>query len=408
MKKIVFLMPFYSLPVPSTMGGGVEELLTLLLEEHEKVIEPDTKFYFITKDLYGKTKKQFNSSTKYNNSEIIKIDYLPFFNNFVRATNKILKKLHINKRFTNIYYLKAFKEIQKINPDLIICEREFDVNIEKLAKTFGRDKLSFHIHIQILDKMHLEKYFGSLISVSNFISEDWKAYLEENNNKPDMKYLVLPNCVNEDRFLKQISSQERKKLRTSFGFSDDDFVCVFCGRISEIKGIDKLIEAILQLDEKFKLLIVGSVDAANYRTSPFLTKIMELTKNNPNKIKATGYVKNWELYKFYQLADIQIIPTMCEEAAGLVAIEGQLCGLPQIITRSGGMVEFASDIGTIIINKDDQVVENLKIEIANLESDKKKRQLMAEENKKHGLIFNKNIYYLNFMQLLNELIQNKD
>ena len=40
--------------------------------------------------------------------------------------------------------------------------------------------------------------------------------IEENNNKPDMKYLVLPNCVNEDRFLKQISSQERKKLRTSF------------------------------------------------------------------------------------------------------------------------------------------------------------------------------------------------
>ena len=36
MKKIVFMMPFYMLPLPSTMGGGVEELMTLLLNEHEK------------------------------------------------------------------------------------------------------------------------------------------------------------------------------------------------------------------------------------------------------------------------------------------------------------------------------------------------------------------------------------
>ena len=36
MKKIVFMMPFYAFPVPSTMGGGIEELMTLLLNENEK------------------------------------------------------------------------------------------------------------------------------------------------------------------------------------------------------------------------------------------------------------------------------------------------------------------------------------------------------------------------------------
>ena len=75
MKKIVFLMPFYAFPVPSTMGGGVEELMTILLEEHAKDIEADTEFYFITKQLYGTNKKLYDSKQEYKNSKIIKIKY---------------------------------------------------------------------------------------------------------------------------------------------------------------------------------------------------------------------------------------------------------------------------------------------------------------------------------------------
>ena len=397
MKKIVFLMPFYAFPVPSTMGGGVEELMTILLEEHAKDIEADTEFYFITKQLYGTNKKLYDSKQEYKNSKIIKIKYNQFLNNCIRATNRVLKKLHINKRFSNIYYNKAYNEIVKINPDLIIMERDYDVITKKLIKKFGKEKLSFHIHTQILNKEKIDDYFDSIITVSNFISEDWKNYLSKSSK---MKHFVLPNCVNEDRFIKQISEDERKSLRAKFEFLDDDFVSIFCGRICEDKGIDKLIDAILRLDDHHKLLIVGSVSAANKEKTPFLTKIEEMAKSNPNKIKTTGYIANNELYKYYECADIQIIPSMWEEAAGLVAVEGQICGLPQIITKSGGMIEFASPDGTIIIKKDENIVSSLMKQIEYLSSNKKILKEMSEKNKSHGLIFNKKTYYENFKKII--------
>lgn len=50
MKKIVFLNPSYGLPVPSIMGGAVEELETLLLKQNEKFAS-EYKFYFVQKAL---------------------------------------------------------------------------------------------------------------------------------------------------------------------------------------------------------------------------------------------------------------------------------------------------------------------------------------------------------------------
>lgn len=401
MKKIVFLMPFYAFPVPSTMGGGVEELMTLLLNENELQQNPEYEFYFITKNLYGK-KKKYNCINEYKNSKVIKIKYNRFVNTCIRIINRVLKILKIKKRFANLYYQKCFKTIKEINPDHIVFERDYDSDTKKYAKYFGKDKLSFHIHTQILNKEDLSDKFGSLISVSNFISDDWKNFLK---NK-DMNYYVLPNCVDEKRFTKTISKKERDLLRANYGLTKNDFAVIFCGRICEDKGIDKLIEAILPMDKSIKLLIVGSVSALTNQTTPFYNKIKSLAFENSDRIKFTGYIDNSELYKTYQCADIQIVPSIWEEAAGLVVIEGQHSGLPQIITRSGGMTEYANPDGTIIIEKDEHIVSSLKEQIQQLKDNKHKEE-MAKSNKKHALLFNEVSYYKNFVNIVDKLLNNK-
>ena len=401
MIKIVFFMPFYAFPIPSTMGGGVEELMTILLEEHEKKENEDVKFYFVQKQLYGKNKK-FETENIYRNSELVKVKYNRFFNFLVRGFNRFLKLLKINKRFSNDYYNRAFKCVKEINPDFIIFERDYDVIIKKFVKTFGKEKLSFHIHTQILDedKEDLNKYFGSIITVSKFISEDYKKFLGENSV---LKHYVLLNCVNEERFNKRITSEERENIRNRFGFSKDDFVVVFCGRLCEDKGIDILVETFEKLDKNIKLLIVGGVETANNKKSAFLFKLKQMIEKNPDQIKTTGYIKNSELYRFYESADLQVVPSMWEEAAGLIVIEGQMCGLPQIITKSGGMVEFASKSGTIILPKDNKLKDNLAKEIANLAKDKEKLKMMSAKNIEHGNLFNKERYYNEFISILNDV-----
>lgn len=401
MKKIVFFIPFYGYPVPSVMGGGIEELMTILLNENEGQENSEYKFYFIHKALYGKTKKQFDQDFQLKNSEIVKIKYNRFFNTITRMFNRFLKLLKINKRFSNDYCKKSFKAINKINPDLIIFEGSYDIVARDLAKKYGKDKVLFHAHMQEPNKnLNILEYFGTIISVSNFISNDYKNFLP---NDSTINYKVLPNCVNEDRFNKKITINERIQIRKTYGFNDDSFVALYCGRIYENKGADKLIEAVLTLDENFKVLIAGGVQSAKNETSPYLQKIANLAKKYPSKIKFTGYIKNTEMYNIYQSADIQVVPTLCEEAAGLVVIEGQYSGLPQIVTNSGGMPEYINNKGAIIIERDKNLVKNIAKNLKNLYDNKDLYKNMSQANLSHSKHFTKQSYYENFIKIIKEV-----
>lgn len=401
MKKIVFFIPFYGYPVPSVMGGGIEELMTLLLNEHEKQVNPDCKFYFIHKALYGKTKKQFDKDFTFKNTEIIKIKYNRVFNTLTRMFNRFLNLFKIKKRFSNDYCKKSYKAIEQIEPDLIIFEGSYDIIAGQLAEKYGKDKVWFHAHMQeTRKKQNLNDYFGTIISASNFISNDYKSFLSTNT---EMKYAILPTCVNEERFNKELSKSEREDVRKSFGFSEDDFVSIYCGRIYENKGADKLIEAVLSLDEKFKVLIVGGVHSAKKQTTPYLQKIANFAKNNPSKIKFTGYIKNTDMFKIYQSADVQVIPSLCEDAAPLVIPEGLYSGLPQIATIAGGIPEFVNPEGSVLLERNDKLVQNIATELKKLQNDKKNHKKISENNKKFAQKYTKASYYNTFMKIVKDV-----
>lgn len=404
MKKILFLMNYFSLPVPSTMGGGVEELMTLLLNEHEKEENPEYKFYFVNKKLTGKEKK-YNTEKKYKNSEIVNVKYNHVAIFLTRAINKIFRKLKIKKQFSNSYDRHALKTVKKLNPDLIIFEGSFECGDGRYAKTFDINKLALHIHYQYGDssKFDLKNYFSSTISVSNFISEDWEKYMQNNYPNSKVNYLVLPNCINQDRFTKEISPDERTQIREKFNFKPDDFVIIFCGRIAKEKGVKELIEVVAGLPENIKLLIVGGVKSIKSETTPYMQKIVSLTEKYSEKVKFTGYIKNDELYKYYRSAELQIVPSLWEEAAGLVVVEGQACALPQIVTVSGGMPEFTAKDGCILVHKDERLKPELESAILKIYSSKAVQNEMKKANLQNYKKYTKEIYYKNFIELLGKI-----
>ena len=67
------------------------------------------------------------------------------------------------------------------------------------------------------------------------------------------------------------------------------------------------------------------------------------------------------------------------------------------------MVEFASKSGTIILPKDNKLKDNLAKEIANLAKDKEKLKMMSAKNIEHGNLFNKQRYYKEFIEIVEEL-----
>ena len=137
---------------------------------------------------------------------------------------------------------------------------------------------------------------------------------------------------------------------------------VYCGRLIKEKGIDVLIKAIKTLNkDNLKLMIIGASAFKNSKMTPFVEELKEIVGENKN-VFFTGFVPNEELYKYYSLANLQVIPSVWEEVAGIVALEGRAVGLPQVITNSGGLPEYASK-NAIILEKGENLQENLQKEI---------------------------------------------
>lgn len=297
------------------------------------------------------------------------------------------------------YHNKAYNEVKKINPDVVIFEGQIDANIDKYIKHFGREKLFIHLHYQEIEKNYLDEYVNGFIAISKFIYDDYIKFLGDRAFRMN-SYLIM-NSVDEERFSKLLVKEEKLELRKKLGFEENDFVIIYCGRICEEKGVDKLIEAVIDTPPNIKLLIVGGNVLSNRKTV-YWKRINNLISVNQNKIKSIGYIKNSEVYKYYQLADLHVVPSVWEEAAGLVVIEGQMAGVPQILTKSGGMVEYASS-KTVILEKDNSLVENLAKNIVALSNNPGKLQAIKQAGLVNSKKYTKERYYNRFIDFLKNI-----
>ena len=66
---------------------------------------------------------------------------------------------------------------------------------------------------------------------------------------------------------------------------------------------------------------MGSPFFGRTQSSPFLKKLEAVARTLDNRVRFTGFIRNESLPDYYRLADLVCVPTLVQEAAGLVAIE---------------------------------------------------------------------------------------
>lgn len=90
-----------------------------------------------------------------------------------------------------------------------------------------------------------------------------------------------------------------------------------------------------------------------------------------------------EIWKFYALGDLAILPSMWEEPLGLTMIEAQAAGIPLITTISGGIPETVNEKYSILLARNTQIVEKMQGAMEeilnNLNAWKGKAQLAQQE-----------------------------
>ena len=117
-------------------------------------------------------------------------------------------------------------------------------------------------------------------------------------------------------------------------------------------------------------------------------------------------MNNSEVYKYASVADVQCVPTLVEEAAGLVLMEAMAEGLPTIVTNSGGIIEYVNKDSTLIVERE-EIIANLKKTIMYLKERPEVRTRMSEESKIQSKKFDEEIYYRNFVELIDKIMDKK-
>ena len=177
---------------------------------------------------------------------------------------------------------------------------------------------------------------------------------------------------------------------------------LYCGRLDPDKGIHKLMEAIAALHEPhIKLLIVGSPFFARTQQSAFQRKLEQQAKSLGNRVQFTGYIPNEDLPDYYRLADLCCVPTLVEEAAGLVAVEAMACGHGDfnpsniIITPDGELVE-----------RGDTVTDQLAWSIRMLYEHPALCTEMGAAGAARGREFSTAHYYEEFVRIVRDVTEN--
>ena len=382
--KICMILP-KGLPVPAVKGGAIETLVNDIVDRNEK-----EKLLDITvASVYDEEAERLAKTYSASRFIFVKKDFSYILTAlWVRVKNLFGKDL-------NTYNEAILNRIKKTDFDYIVVEDGGFLQFESYLRHFKKEQMIVHFHHNHTVPMPLDRIYSTYIGVSNFVAENFRKVTEIKDIQ------VLKNGIKTENFLKRISAEERLAIRKELGFSQDDFIVVFCGRLVPQKGVLELAKAVNAInDEKIKLLIVGS---ANFGDDPegneYISLIHEEIEASNGRISATGFVHNSKLYKYHQIADMGAMPSTYEDPAPLSFIELQASGLPTVITRTGGAPEYAAE-DTIIIDKDGDVVEALKENILQLYNSPDLRTAMAASAERNAARFNTETFYKDFVDIL--------
>lgn len=339
------------LPVPAVQGGAVENLIDYYLEYNNQHHLHDITIYSVWHPDVVK-----HEALK---SEVNHYEYIRTHNIWFRLCAKIYGMLHQNCYY--FYQLEYFFEcvIKKIlltQFDMIILENRpgIAIKLSKLCKT----PIISHIHTNLVNR-ETEQKEAIIQSTSRFlvVSEYIKREIENTGIRTNIQ--VVYNGLDPEHFNKnKISPIPRSR----YGFSEDDFVAIYTGRIVPQKGVKELLQAfqILREHKNIKLLVVGGDNFGDsVKSNVFLDELHEMAEGMDGKVKFTGFVPYDQLPAYLFLANVAVVPSRINEALGMSSIEAIAMGLPVIATNDGGLPETLEGQHHILIDKEGNLSQQI-------------------------------------------------
>lgn len=322
-------------------------------------------------------------------------------------------------RLTRLYPIRLLKVIKKWKLDVIHSHTEFGVGTfaRIIAKQFNIPLVHTY-HTMYEDYVHYitRGYFNHSSrkiveyltlfycdkTATELIVPTKKTYdLFKEKYQVDRNIHIVPTGIEVERFYKEnVDLNKVKNMRKTYGFTDQDFVLIFVGRLAEEKNVVYLLDVLKAINKKFKnikLLIVGD--------GPDKNKFIEYAKKIglEKQTVFTGFVPWEDIPLFYHLANA-FITASTSETQGLTVIEAMATEKTPICINDESFNKVIIDNLNGRLFNDKKECEKAIEEVYN--SSEKRRKLekqariTAEEN-------SSKTYALNALRVYRHAIRNK-
>jgi glycosyltransferase involved in cell wall biosynthesis len=158
----------------------------------------------------------------------------------------------------------------------------------------------------------------------------------------DERFEVINVGSNLHADLEQLSAEVVRRERERWGFTADDVVVGFMGRLVADKGPQDLIEAIAMIhrrNPRVKVLLVGTGEG---QAGDVEAQLHALVARHEWTFATFAGFQDAEA-TYYRLFDVFVLPSRGQESYATSVVQAMMAGTPVIATATGGTAELVRD-----------------------------------------------------------------
>ena len=381
------------LPLPAAKGGAVETLAEHLLRENELQNGMDLTVLSVWNEQAAR-----DAAEKYPHTRFVWSRPYPLWNKFFWRIYSLVKKLTGHELPFPYQRVRAAAWLRRHGGEFDYILAESELELIRDAK-LPPEKVLYHLHWVGAPAPWRDACFGRLLAISRFVAHGWQTV----TGRPDAAVSIWPNCIDTAAFGTPLPPGGREAVRQSLGLPENAFLLLFCGRLVPGKGARELLAAMEQLPKEVCLVLAGSTNFGLSVVEPYEREVRGMAARFGPRVAFTGFVPNGEMAWYYAAADVVVMPSLVEEGAGLVAIEGMAAGRPVIAARSGGIPEYLGDGCGILVDREGDLPGALAQAVLRLWRDPALCREMGEKGRAHAQRFGTARYYQNLLDILKTL-----
>jgi glycosyltransferase involved in cell wall biosynthesis len=160
------------------------------------------------------------------------------------------------------------------------------------------------------------------------------------------KFELIPGGVDIGRFR---PASDRSSVKRALGLPLDRPVLLTVRNLEPRMGVENLLQAFRIVRQKHSAvaLVIGGIGPLKERL-----RALAVTLGMEPHVRFVGYVSDEDLPRYYQAADLFVLPTVAHEGFGLVTVEALACGTPVLGTPVGATPEILGQLSTDFLTAD--------------------------------------------------------